>query len=76
MRVRIHWRRFVIEAALVAGSASAAGAHPGHGLGGGSDGWLHYLTEPLHAAPPALVAVTLVLAWRRWRDWRRRTHAR
>jgi len=53
--------------------ASAAGAHPGHGLDGGSTHWLHYLSDPLHLAPLALVAFTLALAWRRWRGSRART---
>jgi len=52
--------------------ASAAAAHPGHGLGGGSDSWLHYLTEPLHVAPPVLIALAVAQAWRRWRSARTR----
>ena len=47
--------------------AGAAGAHPGHGLDGGSSQALHYLSDPLHVAPFALAAVTLALAWRRLR---------
>lgn len=54
--------------------ASAAGAHPGHGLGGGSTHWLHYLSDPLHIAPFALVALTLALVW--WRRRRPRAPAR
>ena len=50
--------------------ASAAGAHPGHGLDGGSTHWLHYLSDPLHIAPVALVALSLALAWRRRRGLR------
>jgi hypothetical protein len=50
--------------------ASAAGAHPGHGLDGGSTSWLHYLGDPLHVAPLALVAFTLALAWRQRRGVR------
>ena len=50
--------------------ASAAGAHPGHGIGGGSTHWLHYLSDPLHIAPFALAALTLALAWRRRRGLR------
>jgi MYXO-CTERM domain-containing protein len=43
--------------------ASAAAAHPGHGLG--AQGFLHYLTDPLHVAPVALIGLALALAWRR-----------
>lgn len=57
-------------ALLVAG---AAGAHPGHGLGGGSFGALHYLSEPLHVAPLALLALAVALAWRRLRRARAET---
>jgi hypothetical protein len=45
------------------GMAGVAGAHPGHGLA--AEGWLHYATEPLHVAPLALIALSLVLARRR-----------
>ena len=53
--------------------AHAAAAHPGHGLEGGSESWLHYATEPLHVGPIALVAVALVVARRRRRPARART---
>jgi hypothetical protein len=43
--------------------AGAAAAHPGHGLA--PDGWLHWLTEPLHVAPLGVTALALALAWRR-----------
>jgi MYXO-CTERM domain-containing protein len=43
--------------------ASAAAAHPGHGLG--AQGWLHYVTDPLHVAPAALIGLALAFAWRR-----------
>jgi len=50
--------------------ASAAAAHPGHGLAGGSESWLHYATDPLHVAPFVLAALALA-------SWRRaRAHAR
>jgi hypothetical protein len=45
------------------GAASAAGAHPGHGVA--PDGFLHWATEPVHAAPLALLVLTVGLAWRR-----------
>lgn len=45
--------------------ASAAAAHPGHGLAG--SGWLHYATDPLHVAPVALIGLGLAFAWRRAR---------
>jgi hypothetical protein len=53
--------------------ARAAGAHPGHGLGGGSFDALHYLSEPLHVAPVALLALAAALAWRRLRRARDET---
>jgi hypothetical protein len=43
-------------------AATAAAAHPGHGLAGAST-WLHYLSDPLHLAPVAVAG--LVIAWRR-----------
>jgi MYXO-CTERM domain-containing protein len=43
--------------------ASAAAAHPGHGLA--AQGWLHWATDPLHVAPLALIGLALALAWRR-----------
>ena len=52
--------------------ASQAAAHPGHGLGGGSTHWLHYLSDPLHLAPFAVGALAIALAWRR-RSARART---
>ncbi len=58
------------------GIAGAAAAHPGHGLDGGSEHWLHYVSDPLHVAPLALCALTLVLAARRWRQARARTRIR
>ena len=53
--------------------ASQAAAHPGHGLGGGSTRWLHYLTEPPHVAPVAIGALALALAVRARRGARART---
>lgn len=53
--------------------ANQAAAHPGHGLGGGSDRWLHYLTEPLHVAPFALGALALAIIVRARRSARART---
>jgi len=53
--------------------ASPAAAHPGHGLGGGSTHWLHYVGDPLHVAPLALLGLGLALGWRRWRGSRART---
>jgi hypothetical protein len=43
--------------------ASAAAAHPGHGIA--PHGWLHWATDPLHVAPLALLGLALALAWRR-----------
>ena len=53
--------------------ASPAVAHPGHGLGGGSYHWLHYLTDPIHVAPFALAALALLFAVRARRRARART---
>jgi hypothetical protein len=53
--------------ALALPVASAALAHPGHGLDGGAWHRLHYLSEPLHVAPPALIALAFALVWRRLR---------
>jgi MYXO-CTERM domain-containing protein len=53
--------------------ANAAAAHPGHGLAGGSAHWLHYLSDPLHVAPPVLVGLALLLVWQRRRAVRART---
>jgi MYXO-CTERM domain-containing protein len=53
--------------------ASQAAAHPGHGLGGGSTHWLHYLSDPLHAAPWAVGALALVLLVQVRRSIRRPT---
>jgi hydrogenase/urease accessory protein HupE len=52
--------------------ASPAVAHPGHGLGGGSASWLHYLSDPLHVAPWALGALALGVWLRRSRRARTR----
>jgi len=65
--------RALVVAGAALSSASAAWAHPGHGLGGGSAHWLHYASDPLHAAPLALLAFTLALGWRRRRGSRART---
>jgi hypothetical protein len=54
------------------GLASQVAAHPGHGLGGGSTHWLHYLSDPLHVAPFAVGALALGIVWRR-RSARART---
>lgn len=69
MRMATRMRALGAGASLVM-AASAAAAHPGHGLGGDASGWLHYLTEPLHVAPLALAAVAGVLVWRRRRSAR------
>ncbi len=71
--MRIGTRPVLLSAAAFFVASSAA-AHPGHGLGGGSAHWLHYLSEPLHVAPLAVAALALVfgLAWRR-RSVRART---
>ncbi len=37
-----------------------AWAHPGHGLSAGSHGFLHYVTEPLHATL-GLAAVGIIM---------------
>jgi len=75
--VRAHTRiRALASAGVTLALASAAAAHPGHGLDGGSDSWLHYASDPYHVAPLALVALTLVLAWRRWRESRARARTR
>ncbi len=57
-------RRTVLALGALLGAlcAGSAGAHPGHGLV--ADGFFHWMTEPLHAAPLAL-ALALGLAWRR-----------
>ena len=65
-------RAFTTFAAVLV-LASPAGAHPGHGLGGGSTHWLHYLTEPLHVAPFAVGALALALVVRARRSARART---
>jgi hypothetical protein len=64
------WILTTFAAAL--GLASQAAAHPGHGLGGGSTHWLHYLSDPLHLAPFAVGALAIALAWRQ-RSARART---
>ena len=56
-------KRILAAGAAWLGVATAAAAHPGHGLAAQS--WLHYLAEPLHVAPIALGALALGLAWRR-----------
>ena len=58
------WRTALGVGTSLLGVASAAAAHPGHGL---AHGWLHWATEPLHVAPPALAAVLLWRARRRAR---------
>lgn len=50
---------------IVFGVAAAAAAHPGHGLGGGSESFVHYVTDPFHVAPPALAVLALLQVWRR-----------
>ena len=45
---------------LVLLAAGPAWAHPGHGIGDGN-GWLHYLTEPIHVLP-ALILVALAVS--------------
>jgi len=51
--------------------ATSAAAHPGHGVT--PDGWLHALTEPLHAAPLVLLVAGL---WALRRRQRRRARVR
>lgn len=46
--------------------SGAAFAHPGHGTGAGTDA-LHFLTEPVHAVPIALLALAGVLGRTFWR---------
>jgi hypothetical protein len=55
-------RRSALAIGTWLASASAAAAHPGHGLA--AEGWLHWATEPLHVAPPALLALAGMLLWR------------
>ena len=59
--------------AAVLALASPAAAHPGHGLDGGSTHWLHYLSDPLHAAPWVVGVLALVLLVRARRSIRRPT---
>lgn len=42
--------------------SGAAFAHPGHGKGAGTDA-VHFLTEPVHIVPIALLALVGVLGW-------------
>lgn len=56
-------RRAFGVGAFLFGLATPAAAHPGHGLV--AQGWLHWATEPVHAAPLGIVALALVLAVRR-----------
>ena len=65
------WALVSFAAALVL--ASPVAAHPGHGLGGGSNHWLHYLSDPLHVAPFAVAGLALVLLVRARRSLRRPT---
>lgn len=54
-------RRLFSVGSLVACAVPAlAVAHPGHGVDGGSQSWLHYMLEPTHAAV-GLGAAALVL---------------
>jgi hypothetical protein len=62
------WRTGLGIGASLIGMAAAAAAHPGHGLAGGSQSWLHYASDPFHVAPLVLVALALL--------WRRRSRAR
>jgi hypothetical protein len=57
----------ILTGVLVWGAAAAAAAHPGHGVGGGSDSWLHYLSEPAHVALPLLVAAAFAFGLARAR---------
>ena len=66
-------RRALVSFTAALVLASPAAAHPGHGLGGGSYHWLHYLTDPLHVAPWAVAALALVLYVRARRSLRRST---
>ena len=63
-------RRIALALGTWLALASAASAHPGHGIT--AEGRLHWATEPLHVAPPALLALAGVLLWRA----RRRSGAR
>ena len=47
-------------AVLVLLAAGPAWGHEGHGIGDGN-GWLHYLTEPIHVLP-ALILVALAVS--------------
>ena len=67
-------RPWVLSATAALALASPAAAHPGHGLGGGSTHWLHYLSDPLHVAPLAVGVLALVLVVRARRSARTRTH--
>jgi hypothetical protein len=51
---------------VVVGLVGTAEAHPGHGVGGGTDTFHHYFSEPLHAVAlmGLLVFAAGVLAWR------------
>lgn len=60
-------KRAIGAAGAALALANAAGAHPGHGLAGGSAHWLHYLSDPLHVAPPVLVGLALAFVWQRRR---------
>jgi peptidoglycan/LPS O-acetylase OafA/YrhL len=63
--MRSNQRRWMLTTfACALALAGQAAAHPGHGLGGGSTHWLHYLTDPLHVAPLAAGVLALALAVR------------
>ena len=66
-------RPWALSAVAALALASPAAAHPGHGLGGGSTHWLHYLSDPLHVAPLAVGVLALALVVRARRSARART---
>jgi hypothetical protein len=67
LRVLASTRLLALAGGVLLALASGAAAHPGHGLGGGSNDVLHHLSDPLHLAPWALAVLTLALRRRRSR---------
>ena len=54
-------RASLLVAALCSLAPATAFAHPGHGHTD-PDSWRHYLTEPVHVIPLAVLAVIAVVA--------------
>ncbi len=54
------WRSWIAGVPTIV-IASAANAHPGHGLGGSSFSVAHYLTEPTHVFS-MLIPLTAIVA--------------